>query len=312
MTDATVIIAAYRAAGTLERSIDSALAQQDVSVEVIVIDDASGDGTADLAHRLAAADSRIRVLGLARNGGPSAARNAGLEAATGDWIAVLDSDDCMVPGRLASLIAFAQDEGADVVFDNLQPVDEEGSPTGTPHLGGERAVRQSWSLEAYVAQNQAEPGTPSLGFLKPVIRRSVLDRTGLRYDPTLRNGEDFHLILALLHAGAKVSFTPAAGYLYTTRSGSVSNRLNIAHAEALAAADAAFLAAHHASLSPRAVALMRRRMGRISDLASAERVLARLKERRLGAAAAALLRRPRTTGRLLVQIREALGRRLGL
>ena len=100
--DVSFVIAAYNAEPTLSRAIDSALAQRGVSVEVVVVDDCSTDGTLVLAR--AYTDPRVRVIALERNSGPGGARNAGLDAAQGRWVAVLDSDDTVRPERLAAMI----------------------------------------------------------------------------------------------------------------------------------------------------------------------------------------------------------------
>jgi len=309
MTDATVIIAAWKAEAHLARSVESALAQRDVALEVIVIDDASPDGTADLADQLAARDSRVSVLRMAENGGPAAARNAGIAQARGDWIAVLDSDDAMEPDRLSAMIALARTQGADAVYDNLQPVDGAGLPTGSPHITDveDPAI---WTLTQFIAGNQARPDRPSLGFLKPLFSNNFLKVNTLRYDPHLRNGEDFHLMLEALAQGARLWFTPRPGYLYTSRSGSISNRLDPDHAKALARADDAFLARHASDLSQDCVALMRKRQVRIADLATTEAAMQALRARHPGRAITELMHRPRALGRFAVQLREALRRRL--
>lgn len=305
-------MAAWQAEETLEASVASALAQRDVALEVIVVDDASRDGTLALAQRLAAADPRVRALGLAQNGGPAAARNAALAEARGEWVAVLDADDAMRPGRLAELIAFGAETGADIVCDDLALV-AEGASDGPSFLGDPTgsAARQ-WDLDAYLAGNQARPTQPSLGFLKPLFRRRFLEEHALRYDESLRNGEDFHLVLAALACGAALWFRPGAGYLYTTRTGSVSNRLDPAHAIPLGRADAAFLASHGARLSPQTRALMQERMDRIADFAAAETAMQALKARRPGAAARALAGRPQAARRFFTQLSEAARKRLGV
>ncbi|MCL6285628.1 glycosyltransferase [Ruegeria sp. 2012CJ41-6] len=309
MTDATVIIAAWKAEAHLARSVQSALAQRDVSLEVIVIDDASSDGTAALAYRMAAQDARISVLQLAQNGGPGVARNAGIDRARGDWIAVLDSDDAMAPERLASMIALARAKSADAIYDNFQPLDEAEQPVGSPHISGiEGPVR--WDLTAFLAGNQAHPGRPSLGYLKPLLSRRFLNAQDVRYDPRLRNGEDFHLMLEMLARGAELWFTPKPGYLYTTRAGSISNRLDPGHARALARADAAFLDRHVATLPADCVTLMRRRQARIADLATTESAMQALRGARPDLATLELLRRPRAFGRFANQLGEAVRRRL--
>lgn len=92
----SVIIPAYNAAATLARAIDSVLAQTWTAHEVIVVDDGSHDASAALA---AAYGPPVRLLRQA-NAGVSAARNAGAQAATGDWLTFLDADDWYYPERL--------------------------------------------------------------------------------------------------------------------------------------------------------------------------------------------------------------------
>lgn len=311
MTEATVIVAAWRAEATLERAVASALAQTSVSTEVIVIDDASPDGTFALAESLSARDGRVRALRLAQNSGPSAARNLGLAEARSRWIAVLDADDSYAPDRLARMIALADARQADAVFDDFQPVDAEGSATGATHLAPlGMTVPVRWDLESFLAGCQAEPGRPSLGYLKPLLCRDFLRTHHIGYDDALRNGEDFHLIAALLAAGGALWIAPEAGYRYTVAHGSISNRLDAGHARALARADAAFLERNAPGMTPEAVRLMRRRMRRLGDLGTAEMVLQSLRAGAPGRAAAALAGRPRAAGRVLLQGWEAARRRL--
>ncbi|MEY8800931.1 glycosyltransferase family 2 protein [Leisingera sp. XS_AS12] len=311
MIDATVIIAAWKAEQHLTRSVESALAQQNVNLEIIVIDDASPDGTARKARELASRDARVSVLQLEANSGPATARNAGLDAARGKWIAVLDADDAIKPGRLAAMIALAQEKGADAIFDALQFADGSGRPGEIPRLAAPTSgAPVPWTFDDFLAGNQAMPGRLSLGYLKPLMSRDFLDRHGLRYNTSLRNGEDFHLMLGMLFKGAQLWFLPEPGYLYTTRTGSVSNRLDPAHAQALAEADADFLARNGPALSASNAALIRRRQQRIANLAAAEAAMQALRAIRPGLAAARLIRRPQALARFCIQLGEALRQRL--
>ncbi|MCK0168491.1 glycosyltransferase [Jannaschia sp. S6380] len=306
---ATVIVAAWKAADQLPRSVGSALAQTGVTVEVVIVDDASPDDTFARAEELARDDPRIRVLRLTRNGGPSAARNAALEVARGEWVAVLDADDTMAPDRLAAMIALGEARGADAVFDDLQPVDAAGHPLGPTHLAPlDMQGPEAWSLERFLAGCQARPGEPSLGYLKPVLRRAFLDRHGIRYDTALRNGEDFHLIAALLAQGGRLWALPEARYRYTRQTGSISARLNPDHARALDRADAAFMDRHGAHAGVKR--LMRRRRHRLASLSTAEDIMVALKTRRPAAAIRALASRPSAAPRLMRQLAEAISRRL--
>ncbi len=107
--DISVVLATYDRLHSLPRAIASVL-REDVRFELIVVDDASRDGTAD--YLAAFADPRIRIIAADRNRGPSAARNLGLMAARAAIVAFLDSDDAYRPGRLGvPLTAFAADAG---------------------------------------------------------------------------------------------------------------------------------------------------------------------------------------------------------
>lgn len=300
---ATIIIAAWCAADFLERSVRSALAQEGVEVDVVIVDDASPDNTVAMAQELANSDQRVRVLARDENGGPAAARNAGIEIAKGEWIAVLDSDDKMRPGRLSDMIALAEETGADCVFDDLQAVDENGRALGQSHLAARGLDRpERWTLEHFLAGCLARPGVPALGYLKPVLRRDFLLTTDVRYDETLRNGEDFHLVAECLARGGALWVLPKVGYLYTQRSGSISRRLDPAHARALEEADDRFCGRHKHSLSVEARQLMQIRRRNLATLAAVEIAITAARTRRYRQAAKTLLSHPRAAVRVARQV----------
>jgi glycosyltransferase involved in cell wall biosynthesis len=111
----SVIMPAYNGAATIGRAIDSVLMQTDSDWELVVVDDGSRDATRTIVNALAESDSRIRLLVQPRNGGVASARNAGIDAATGRYIAFLDADDYWLPAKLArQRQAFLA--GASVVF----------------------------------------------------------------------------------------------------------------------------------------------------------------------------------------------------
>src|SRR3954469_7601896 len=89
----SVIMPAFNAERFVGRAIQSALQQTEARIEIIVVDDSSSDATPSIVARIAAADTRVRLLRSTANMGPAAARNRGLEKARGTWIALLDADD---------------------------------------------------------------------------------------------------------------------------------------------------------------------------------------------------------------------------
>jgi hypothetical protein len=101
--DVSVLIPAWNAAGSIAGAIASALHAPPGDVEVVVVDDASTDGTGDLVAAIAAADPRVVLVRQPENAGVSAARNAGLQHVHGTWLTLLDADDRFLPGGVAAL-----------------------------------------------------------------------------------------------------------------------------------------------------------------------------------------------------------------
>ena len=101
MTSVSVIIPAYNSASTIIRALQSVAAQTLAPLEIIVVDDASSDTTRDLVATFASSSPiPVRVLTQTTNSGPSAARNAGWDKATGEYIAFLDADDQWHPRKI--------------------------------------------------------------------------------------------------------------------------------------------------------------------------------------------------------------------
>ena len=225
--DVSVIIPAWKAAGFIERAVTSALASTGASVQVVVVDDASADFTFNVISRLAEEDPRVIADRLPTNGGPSAARNRAIELSGGRYIAILDADDTMAPGRLAALVAHADSTGADIVVDNMVEVDEAGRQIGAARfLKSEAfAAAREIDLETWVAFNHPMKAGDCLGYLKPLFRLSKLEETHAAYDTCLRNSEDYYFVAHLLAGGARMSFVPEAAYNYQRSVTSTSHRL---------------------------------------------------------------------------------------
>jgi succinoglycan biosynthesis protein ExoO len=240
--DVSFVIAAYNAEATLGRAIASAIAQTGVSIEIIVVDDKSRDATLEIAR--AYPRDIVRVVALDRNRGPGGARNAGLEVARGRWIAVLDSDDAVLPGRIARMIARAEHANAEIAVDNLQVVREDGAVESAmfPKEYLEKLGRIS--LADYIAGNVVFESKFNLGYLKPIFQRRFIEENGLRYDEGLSIGEDYIFLASALAAGGKCVVDPEIGYAYHIRGGSISRVLELHHVEAMRNADASFARTH--------------------------------------------------------------------
>jgi succinoglycan biosynthesis protein ExoO len=244
--DVSVIMPAWKAAGFIDGAIASALASEGVSVEVVAVDDASPDDTFAVLQSLAAGDPRIRVDRLAQNSGPSAARNRAIELSSGRFIAVLDADDTIEPDRLRRMIDIAEAEQADIAMDDMLEVDEQGrriSETTFLKASLFRA-RMRIELDTWVKFNQPLKPIDCIGYLKPLFRRSTLDAMEQRYDPALRNSEDYYIVADMLARGAKLIYSPEPGYRYRRSTTSTSHRLKPAETRAWIAAEQAYRARH--------------------------------------------------------------------
>lgn len=202
----SVVVPAHDAAATLGPCVRSVLAQTVPEFELIVVDDGSTDATLDLARSFT--DPRVQVISR-RAGGVSAARNVGIDAATGEIVAFLDSDDLLLPRYLEAVGAvFSADPAVDFVYTDAWTFDDRS-----------RRVRKHTT--AYY-QRPPRPAPPTArGLLRelllrnfiivPVaVRRAVLNSVGV-FDTTMRGAEDWDLWVRLLVAGHRAA--EAAGPL---------------------------------------------------------------------------------------------------
>src|SRR5579859_1886339 len=225
--DVTVIIANYNGEKFIADAIRSAREQTLRSIEIIVSDDASTDSSVKIVEGLIADDKRIRLLQAGENRGAAAARNRALDVARGQWISILDGDDLMHPDRIRSLVEEATICRADIVADDLLLFDNDRQAVPKTLFKGQWASAPAWvSAKDYLSTSNFYGRGPALGYLKPIIRASIITKENVRYDERLTIGEDFNLIFRLLMAVAKFRTVPKIGYFYRRHSASISHRLN--------------------------------------------------------------------------------------
>jgi succinoglycan biosynthesis protein ExoO len=214
MPKVSVIMPAFNASKTIVRSIDSALSQTMDDLEVIVADDRSTDGTPELVRTHYRADPRVRVIEMERNGGPSAARNAAMDVAGGEWLAILDADDAWLPERIDTLL---REGDCDLLADQLIAYDSVAQTETGPFL------RRSFSGNADLVRILRPPLGFDLGFLKPFVRRDFIERHAIRYPEDMRHGEDYMFLIRILVNGGRFRVLSYAGYVYTSPRGRKSN-----------------------------------------------------------------------------------------
>lgn len=118
----SVIIPIHNAASYIAACVESILAQGDAAIEIILVNDGSTDGSDAICRRLAERFSIIRYI-VQENAGVSAARNAGLDAAIGEWILFVDADDLLLPGALSTIRQNMTDRYAMVYYNYRQTLE---------------------------------------------------------------------------------------------------------------------------------------------------------------------------------------------
>lgn len=201
MDTVSAVIPAYNAESCIERAVASVLSQTRPVIEVLVVDDGSRDNTAAIVERFG---SPVRLIRQA-NAGPSAARNHGVRAASGEWIALLDADDAWLPTKL---------ERQAPLFDDPR--------TGAVHcyvVNVAERFRYEGPLTFEMLWERNRIGTSTA-----VVRRATWEALGgFDEDPELIGIEDYNFWLRMLGAGWGIArcaeelseYTPAADSLST-------------------------------------------------------------------------------------------------
>ncbi len=126
----SIITPAWKAESFIAETIDSVRQQTYQNWEMIIVDDCSPDGTSAVITDLAKADPRIHLIRHQNNGGPAAARNTGVAAANGRWIAMLDSDDKWLPDKLEKQLAFHSKVGGSLTYTSYRRMDANANQIG--------------------------------------------------------------------------------------------------------------------------------------------------------------------------------------
>lgn len=181
----SVVIPVFNGARFLCAAIESALSQEGQRIEVVVVDDGSTDGSAELA----AADSRLRCVRQA-HGGPGAARNNGVGATSGEFIAFLDADDLMPPDKLAIQVG------------HLRAHPDIGCVLGRQELLLEAGARLPDWASGHPAWLRDKPDSVRHEQIPPmsmVLRRKVFEEVG-PFDTDFALAEDVDWIFRLREA----------------------------------------------------------------------------------------------------------------
>ncbi|MDY3763525.1 MAG: glycosyltransferase [Candidatus Ventricola sp.] len=223
----SVIIPVYNCEPFLKTCIDSLRAQTLEEIELIFVCDASPDNSLSILRDAERADSRIRVIAFEQNRGVSAARNAGIELASGEFIGFCDGDDWVEPQMFERLHRMALEHNADVSFCRVYK-DYEHKTENVP-LGFDTGARfdreeiRSALIPAMLSKETDSDALPLSGYTpRNLFRSGLIKRHRFRED--IRYAEDLLLIIeCMLDADAAVAVDEAY-YHYRFHGSSVTKR----------------------------------------------------------------------------------------
>lgn len=217
MPTVSVIIPVYKVERYLDACVESVIGQTYTDLEILLVDDGSPDRCPAMCDAWAKKDPRIRVIHR-KNGGLSAARNTGIEAASGAFLIFADSDDRMEPDAVRRAVEAQRQYDADLVLYNLTYVDEENRPLPQPDFSGFRdevlCEDEVWARYFALAETRIY----YVVAWNKLYRRSLF-RT-LRYAPGKRYEDQFLLPYLLGQCGTIVCLA-YPGYRYVQRKGSI-------------------------------------------------------------------------------------------
>jgi len=216
----SVIIPVYNTRPTLERCFNSVIAQTYPNLEFILVDDGSTDGAEELCDTLAAQDARVKVIHQ-KNQGLSAARNAGLKVAQGQYLTFIDSDDTVAPQFIATLYGTVQDHDVQLAICSFTEVFPDGKRRNFSHNHHKKPSRDDdtelLSAPEALVHMLCEDGFTMSAWGKLYARelfRDVHFPVGKLYEDV---GTTYKLVLQC----SSIAFIPWPGYNYYQNSNSI-------------------------------------------------------------------------------------------
>jgi len=217
----TVIVPVYNTAAYLPACLESIRAQTHANLEILLIDDGSTDGSGEICNAFARRDCRFRVIHQ-ENRGLSAARNAGLDAAQGQYISFVDSDDEIVPEMLEILLRELEKAGADMALCNLRRLPGGDTPMAPGVLNTAEFLERLLGEEAWYYVT-----VPNKLYTRALWR-------DLRF-PEGYIHEDEAVIYELAARCRRIAIAAPALYFYRVRPGSITAGADIRHSDKLLA-----------------------------------------------------------------------------
>ncbi|MBO4220584.1 MAG: glycosyltransferase [Clostridia bacterium] len=215
MVIVSVIIPVYNVTPYLKNCLDSILASDYSGFEILLIDDGSTDDSGIICDEYAKLDNRIRVFHT-ENRGVCAARNLGLDNASGDCVLLVDGDDMIRPDLIGDMIRTIDENDLDCVIFGYSMIPEDATSDSIPETPAPQIIE---TMDASSAVREALVGKKYRVLSWNKLYRSSL-WTDLRFPVGRSYGDDAAVTCKILGRCSKVGYTPSVYYYYRERSGS--------------------------------------------------------------------------------------------
>jgi len=206
-----VIVPAYNGAKRIERTISSIVEQDCDDIEIIVVDDASSDGTGEVAGDALARSGRdFRIITREANGGCAASRNSGLREASGDYVIFFDADDIADPDFVSTLLGAITKNDSEVAFCGYRKLFEETGEEREVPLGLHHA--RHYSAEELTVMYIFSRIKPAIW--TTIFKKSFLTSVGLEFTEVCRFAEDVEFLTKAFSRSRSIFFSTGCHYTY--------------------------------------------------------------------------------------------------
>lgn len=217
----SIIVPVYNGEAYLRQCAESILGQDYPELELVLVDDGSTDGSGRICDGYGRRFGNVRVIHQ-KNGGQSAARRAGVKAASGTYLMFTDADDWLAPGICGRLYQTAVREGADMVFSRVRRICEDGSSDVVNGL--EAGVYTGLEIAGRsLSTRTAERVRHTLALWSILFKRELIERRLNEIDPRIWYGEDTACLLGAELDCGRAAVVDTVGYYYRMHSQSVTN-----------------------------------------------------------------------------------------
>lgn len=237
----SVVVPVYNAEKFLKRSIESVINQNYKNIELLLVNDGSTDQSEVLCRQYALSDKRIRIISQ-KNSGPAAARNTGMENATGTFVFFLDADDFIAPETLEKLISYYNKYRPGMVMGNFCKLAGGGEitrqrvsfhPDNEPFTGNVMLLSGA-DITSYVRHFLRYPSNHLVSYCwGRLYKLSIIKDNGIRANEDMRLFEDFVFNLEYLKHTDEIAFVNEPIYTYAMHDSHVSASMAIVDGDSL-------------------------------------------------------------------------------